>query len=67
MVEKANDVKAKANLQLLFYISEIDSRCPKGYRPLVKKDKDDANWEYRNEVSNKDKAKAKSHNPFSTY
>ena len=41
-------------------IREIDSRCLKGHRPLVKKDKDNAYREHRNEAS-KDKEKAKSH------
>ncbi len=41
---------------------EINSRCPKRYRLSVKKDKDDAYWEYHDEASNKDKDKVKSHN-----
>ena len=64
MVEKAGDVEAKANLQPPFYVREIDTKYPKGYRPSVKKDKKDANREYRDEVS-KGKDKAKSHTPFS--
>lgn len=59
MVKKAVDVKAKASLQPSFGTREIDSKCPKGYRPLVKKDKDVTNWKYQDEVSNKDKNKAK--------
>ncbi len=60
VIEKANDVEAKANLQPTFYIRNIDSRCPKGYRLLAKKDKEDHYWERRDEASNKDKDKAKS-------
>ncbi len=62
LVEKAGDTKAKANLQPLFYVKEIDSRYPKGYRPLAKKDKKNPYLESRNKASNKDKDKAKSHN-----
>ncbi len=35
---------------------EIDSRCPKDYRPSVKKDKDKANWEYWDGDKNKTKS-----------
>ena len=63
MVEKTRDIEAKANLQLPFYIRKIDSKCLKGYCPSVKKDKKDANWEYRNEASSKNKEKAKFYNP----
>ncbi len=38
VVEKAGDVEAKANLQPPFNIREIDSRCPKSYCLLAKKD-----------------------------
>ncbi len=62
MVEKAIDIEAKASLQPPSGTREIDSRCPKGYRPSVKKDKDDAYRKQRNEASNRDKEKAKSHN-----
>ncbi len=62
MVEKTGDVEAKANLQSPFHIREIDSRCPKNHRPLVKKDKEDTYREPRNKASNKDKNQAKSHN-----
>ncbi len=65
MVERGGDVKAKANLQLPFYIREIDFRCPKSYCPLAKKDKEDTYQEPRNEAS-KDKDKAKSHNSFTS-
>ncbi len=60
VVEKTGDAKAKANLQLPFYVREIDSRCPKGYRLLAKKDKENTYREPQNEAS-KDKNKAKSH------
>ncbi len=62
MVEKVADIKEKANLQPPFGTRKIDSRCPKRYRLLVKKNKDDAYWEYRNEIFNKDKDKPKFHN-----
>ncbi len=65
VVETAGDAKAKVNLQSSFYVKEIDSRYPKGHRPSVKKDKDDAYWEQRNGASNKNKEKAKFHNPSS--
>lgn len=59
MVEKAVDVKAKAGLPPSFGTRKIDSRCPKGYKPSVKKDKEyNANREYRNG----DKDKVKPHN-----
>ncbi len=61
VVEKAGDAEAKANLQPPFYIRDIDARCPKGHRPLAKKDKENTYREPQNEVS-KDKNKAKSHN-----
>ncbi len=64
MVEKAGDVEAKANLQLSFYIREIDFRCPKSHRPLAKKDKEDTYREHCNEVF-QDQNKAKSHTPTS--
>ena len=63
-MEKAGDAKAKANLQPLFYVRKIDSKCPKGYNLLVKKDKKDANQEHCNKAFSKKKEKAKSHNPF---
>ncbi len=66
MVEKAVDVKAKASLQPPSGTRKIDFRCPKGYKPSVKKDKDDANRKHRDEAPNKDKDKAKSYNSSST-
>ncbi len=57
MVEKAGDIKAKANLQPPFYVRDIDARCLKGHRPSAKKDKEDTYQESRNETS-KDKAKS---------
>ncbi len=62
MVKKVVNIEVKANLQLLSGTREIDSRCPRSYRPSVKKDKDDVNWEYRDETP---KNKAKSHNSSS--
>ncbi len=61
VMEKADDVKAKANLQPPFYVREIDSRYSKDYCLLTKKDKEDSYWKPRNETS-KDKDKTKSHN-----
>ncbi len=60
VIEKAINIEVKASLQLPFKIREIDSRYLRNYRPSIKKNKDDANREYRNR--NKDKHKAKSHN-----
>ncbi len=60
-MEKAGDVEAKANLQPPFYIRDINTRCPKGYRPSAKKNKEDTYWESQNEAS-KDKDKVKSNN-----
>ncbi len=59
-MEKAGNEEAKANLQPPFYVRDINTRCPKGYRPLAKKDKEDAYQEPRDEASNKDKAKSNS-------
>ena len=64
MVEKARNVEAKANLQPPFCVKEIDSKCPKCYHSLVKKNKKDANQEHCNEASSKNKKKTKSYNPF---
>ncbi len=63
MVEKAINVEAKTILQPSSKIEKIDSKYLRGYRPLVKKDKDNANWEHWD--GDKDKDKAKSHNPSS--
>lgn len=63
MVEKARDVKAKVNLQPLSKTREIDIKYLKAHRTLVKKDKNNTNWEHRD--WNKDKDKAKSYNLFS--
>ena len=60
VVEKAVDAKAKTGFQPHSIIREIDSRCPKEYRPSVKKNKNDAYRKHRDKVS-KDKEKAKSH------
>ncbi len=61
-MEKAGDAEAKTNLQPLFYVRDINTRCPKGHRPLAKKDKKDTYQEPQNEASkDKDKDKAKSH------
>ncbi len=59
-MEKAGDAEAKTNLQSPFYVRDIDTRCPKGHRPLAKKDKENTYREPQNEAS-KDKDKAKSH------
>lgn len=56
VIKKAIDVETKTSLQLLSGTRKIDSRCPKNYKLLVKKDKDEANQEYW------DGDKAKPHN-----
>ena len=66
MVEKAVNVEAKTNLQPFSKTRKIDSKCPKRYRPSVKKDKDNAYWEQHNKASNKDKETAKFHNLLSS-
>ncbi len=60
VVGKASDVEAKANLQPPFYVRNIDTRCPKGHRLSVRKDKKDTYWGSHDGVSNKDKAKSNS-------
>ena len=65
MIEKVADIKAKTNLQPSFIVGRIDSKCPKGYYLLIKRKKEDANWEHRNEAFSNNKKKAKSYNPFS--
>ena len=62
MVKKTIDIKVKASLQLLSRIRKIDFKCPKGYRPSAKKEKNKASWEYQDR--DKDKDKAKLHNPL---
>ena len=61
-MQKVGDAEVKASFQPPFYVREINSKCPKGYCLLVKKDKDDANRENHDESSSRDKEKAKSHN-----
>ena len=46
MVEKAIDIKEKASLQPPSKIKEIDSKCPKDYKPSIKKDKDKVTQKY---------------------
>ena len=41
VVEKAINVEAKTSFQLLSKAREINSRYSKGYKPLVKKEKND--------------------------
>ncbi len=65
VVEKAVNIEVKASLSSPSMTREINSRCPKGYRPLVKKNKNNINWEHWDEVPNKDKDKVKSHNSSS--
>lgn len=43
MIEKAGDIEANANLQSPSKARKIDSRYPRDYRPLIKKNKDKAN------------------------
>ncbi len=59
-MEKAGDAEAKANLQSLFYVRDIDTRRPKGHRPSAKKIKEDTQRKPQNEAF-KYKNKAKSH------
>ncbi len=40
-MKKAGDAEAKANLQLPFYIRDIDVRYSKDHRSSAKKDKED--------------------------
>ncbi len=40
VVEKAGDIKVKANLQPPFYVRVIDARCSKGHRPSSKNKED---------------------------
>ena len=61
VMEKTVNAKAKAGLIPYSMIKEIDSKYPKKYRLSVMKDKDDDYREHRNEASNQDKEKAKSH------
>ncbi len=58
VVEKADDVEAKANLQPLFYVRDLNDKCPKGHRPSTKKDKENTYREPQDEASNKYKAKS---------
>ncbi len=60
MVEAAVNAKAKTSLQSSSGTREIDFRYLKSYKPSVKKDKDDINWEHWDQHKNK----AKSHNLF---
>ena len=55
VVEKAVEVKTKADFQTYSMIREINFECPKEHWPLIKKDKNDAYREHRNETSNKNK------------
>ncbi len=57
MVEKTVDVEVKAKLQPPSRTREIDFKCSRGYKSLVKKDKDDANREHRDGTP-KDKTKS---------
>ncbi len=62
MVEKAIDAKVKVNLQPLSRTKEINSKCLKGYRLLVKKNKHDVNQKHQDGTP---KDKVKSHNSSS--
>ncbi len=62
-MEKDVNAEVKAKLQLLSGIRKINFWYPRGYRPLVKKGKDNTNSEHRDETPIN---KAKSHNSFST-
>ena len=60
MIEKVIDIEIKTSLQLLFTIKKIDPIYLKGYRLLVKKNKDNNNQKHQDK--DKDKNKAKFHN-----
>ena len=62
MIEKAVNIEAKASLQPPSETKKIDSKYPKRYKPLVKKDKDDVYWDQHDKASNRNKKKTKSHN-----
>ncbi len=61
VVEKAVNAETKTSLQPPSGTKEINSRCPRSYRPSVKKDKDDTNRKHQDKAL---KDKAKSHNSF---
>ena len=58
-MEKTIGVETKISLQPPSKTREIDSKYSKNSRPLVKKDKNNTNWEHWS----RDKDKTKSHNP----
>lgn len=57
--EKAVNVEAKTSLQLSSEARKTNFKCPKGYRPLAKKEKVEANQE----LEDKDKDKTKFNKP----
>ncbi len=65
VVEKENDIEVKANLQLSFYIREIDSKCLKDHFSSAKKDKEDTHRKFCDKAFNKNKDKTKFHNSSS--
>ena len=63
VIKKAENTKAKVNLEPLSRTEETNSIYPRGHKPLVKKDKTNANqklWD-----KNKNKNKTKSYNSSS--
>ena len=62
VIKKAVNVEVKTNLQPPFKTKEINSKCPKGYKLSAKKEKNKASWEHKD----RDKDKAKYHNPLFT-
>ena len=64
MIEKVINAEVKAGIQPSFRTKKINFRYSKRYRPLIKKNKDNAYQKQRNEATNRDKKKAKSHNPY---
>lgn len=60
-MENVIDVKAKTNLQTPFKTRKINSKYPKNYKLLVKKDQNNANQEYQDKTI---KDKANFHNFF---
>ena len=66
IVEKVIDTKIKVSLQPSFGTRKIDFKCPKRYKLSIKKAKNNTYWKQHNQTFNKNKEKAKSHNPSSS-
>ena len=57
MIENVVNGKVNTSLELLFKTKKINSRYPKDYKPLAKKEKNKASQEYWDGDKNKDEAK----------